>query len=229
MADQVTPHDVKADHSTNKTFHDRISHAYDSIADSNEHAARELGERLLQVTSGQKVLELGFGTGNSIMHLAEQVGNNGHVSGLDVSDGMRRVAQKKVDSTGFSHRVELRVGDAVAVPWDNESFDAVFCSFTLELFSDEDIRKVLKEVCRVLKSDGRFCVVGMASVRPTENESFLERTYQWMHRHFPHIVDCRPIDSVSLLKANSFQIQDEDRSSIWGMPVAAVLAKKVVG
>ena len=54
----------------------------------------------------------------------------------------------------------------------------------------------------------------------------MEKTYQWMHRHFPHIVDCRPIDAVALLQANEFAIEEERRMEIWTMPVAAILAIK---
>ena len=50
-------------HQTNQHFYDRIASFYDSIADSNEHVARERGEALLDVQQGWRVLEIGFGTG----------------------------------------------------------------------------------------------------------------------------------------------------------------------
>jgi demethylmenaquinone methyltransferase/2-methoxy-6-polyprenyl-1,4-benzoquinol methylase len=46
-----------------------------------------------------------------------------------------------------------------------------------------------------------------------------------MHRHFPHLVDCRPIDPAALLKAGGYQIASENRIEIWTMPVAIVVGR----
>lgn len=62
-----------------KTFYDRISHAYDFIADGGEHVARERGLALLNVRPGESVLEVGYGTGHSLVTLANSVGVDGHV------------------------------------------------------------------------------------------------------------------------------------------------------
>jgi len=211
-------------HVANKHFYDRISGAYDGIADANEHAAREAGETMLNVQPGEQVLEIGFGTGNSILDLARALGGAGKVTGLDVSQGMLDVAQKKVDDAGLSGVVGLVLGDAVSLPFGDGEFDAVFMSFTLELFSEEDLPKVLSECKRVLKPGGRICSVSMATVKEGDPESFLEKTYKWFHRHFPHIVDCRPINLKSLLKEAGFTIVEEKRMEIWTMPVSATLA-----
>jgi hypothetical protein len=45
-----------------------------------------------------------------------------------------------------------------------------------------------------------------------------------MHRHFPHIVDCRPIDVEQRLGEAGFTIQRIERLEIWGLPVVACLA-----
>ena len=215
-------------HGTNKHFYDRISGFYDSIANANERTARELGENLLALQPGESVLEIGYGTGNTILNLAAKVGPQGKVSGIDVSDGMQTVAQSKVDEAGRSDNVDLRIGDAIDLDWSDETFDAVFLSFTLELFSESDVRSVLREIKRVLKPTGRLGVVGMATVNPGEQESMLEKTYIWMHRHFPHIVDCRPLNFADALEKSGFTIATEERIEIWTMPVAALVAKKIV-
>ena len=209
---------------TNQSFYDRISHAYDLISDAGEHKAREAGEQALDIQAGEHVLEIGYGTGNTMVHLAEAVGDSGTVAGIDVSTGMQQVASKKLTAKGFADRVELRVGDARKLPYDDNSFDAVFASFTLELFPLNDIPEVLAEVARVLKSGGRLGVVSMATVPDGEKPSGLEKTYVWMHEHFPHIVDCQPIDVVSLVNEAGLSIQQKVELAIWTMPVRCVVA-----
>lgn len=215
-------------HESNRRFYDRISGAYDLLADSNEHAARQKGERALGLRAGESVLEVGFGTGNGILELAELVGPQGRVRGIDISQGMFDVAQKKLRDRKLETDVELTVGDARELPYDQATFDAAFMSFTLELFSDEDIPRVLAEVRRVLKPGGRFGDVSMAAVPDGEHESLLERVYVWMHRHFPHIVDCRPIDVEKVLQAAGFEIASQERLEIWTMPVSIVVASSPV-
>ena len=58
-------------HESNRDFYDRISNAYDFIADSSEHQAREMGEKALALQAGERVLEIGYGTGNTILDLAQ--------------------------------------------------------------------------------------------------------------------------------------------------------------
>ena len=211
---------------TNQTFYDRISAAYDFIADSNEHKARETGEQALKLQPGERVLEVGFGTGNSILNLAKYVGSDGEVSGIDVSPGMQSVTEKKVEAAGLTDCVRLTIGDARELPYADKSFDAVFTSLTLELFPLEDIPVVLAEVRRVLKDGGRFGVVSMATVKDGGTASVLEKTYVWMHQHFPHIVDCQPIDVEEFVGDAGFNVQTVEEMEIWTMPVRAVVGFK---
>ena len=209
---------------TNQSFYDRISHAYDLISDAGEHKAREQGEQTLNVQPGEHVLEIGYGTGNTMIHLATAVGPSGKVSGIDVSTGMRDVATRKLASKGFADRVDLGVGDARHLPYEDDQFDAVFASFTLELFPLDDIPAVLAEVSRVLKPEGRVGLVSMATVQPGDKPSGLEKTYVWMHQHFPHIVDCQPIDVVGLVEKAGLNVQQKVEMTIWTMPVRCVVA-----
>jgi ubiquinone/menaquinone biosynthesis C-methylase UbiE len=211
---------------TNQSFYDRISEAYDFIADSNEHKARENGEQALNLQPGEHVLEIGFGTGNSIVNLAKSVGSSGQACGIDVSPGMKAVAEKKVSAAGLTDCVRLSVGDARELPYDDNAFDAVFTSLTLELFPVEDIPVVLAEVRRVLRNGGRLGVVSMATVKDGDKASVLEKTYVWMHQHFPHIVDCQPIDVEQFVNNAGFHIQTVEEMEIWTMPVRAVVGVK---
>ena len=182
-------------HESNRHFYDRIANAYDLLADANERAARQAGVQALALKAGEVVLELGFGTGNEVIDLAGLVGATGKVAGIDISSGMLAVTNRKLAAANLSTPVDLRVGDARSLPFADGAFDAVYTSFTLELFPAEDIPVVLAESRRTLKPGGGISVVSMATVRPGHHTSALERVYVWMHRHFPHLVDCRPIDT----------------------------------
>ncbi|MBN9522818.1 methyltransferase domain-containing protein [bacterium] len=215
-----------AHHESNRHFYDRIAGAYDLIADANERAARQAGVSALAVTPGESVLELGFGTGNEVLDLARLVGPTGTVAGVDISPGMLAVTERKIAAAAPAAKVDLRVADARSLPFADASFDETYTSFTLELFPAADIPVVLTEVRRVLKPGGRLAVVSMATVRPGHHVSALERTYVWMHRHFPHLVDCRPIDTEALVAAAGFTVAAVADREIWTMPVRVVTAKK---
>lgn len=212
--------------SLTRRFYDRISHVYDMIADGGEHAARERGLQLLAVKPGESVLEIGYGTGHSIVALAEAAGETGQVVGVDISSGMQQVAQKRVNDSGKQKTVELLVDTVPPLPLDNETFNAVTMSFTLELFPLDLIPSVLDECRRVLKPTGRLGVVSMATVHDNETESVLERTYKWMHTHFPHIVDCQPIDAERLVRAAGFDLDQSERFDLFTMPVAILVATR---
>ena len=209
---------------TAKQFYDRISGAYDAIADGGEHVARERGLEVLIVQPGERVLEIGYGTGHSLVALARAVEETGRVCGIDVSAGMQSVATQRVSDAGLSDRVDLCVGEVPPLPYNDDQFDVVSLSFTLELFPLDVIPSVLSEIRRVLAETGRVGVVSMATVAPEERESALEKTYKWMHRHFPHIVDCQPIDAERLIAESGLSITCQERLSLFTMPVAVVVA-----
>jgi demethylmenaquinone methyltransferase/2-methoxy-6-polyprenyl-1,4-benzoquinol methylase len=210
--------------SKTREFYDRISKVYDHLADASEHTAREKGLELLGVRGGESVLEIGFGTGRSLVELARRVGASGLVSGVDISEGMQEQATRTVEEAGCAGNVNLRVAAVPPLPFPDDAFDAAFMSFTLELFPMDVIPEILGEVRRVLKPRGRLGVVAMNVVAEGESESLLERTYKWMHQHFPHIVDCQPIPTARLLEASDFHVQREEHLDIWTMPVRAAVA-----
>ncbi len=139
--------------------YDRMSRWYDLFA-SSEKKFTELGLQLLGVKAGESVLEIGFGTGHSLVKLAEQAGETGLAAGVELSLGMIAVARKRIypfghkqsESTGRS--AQMMQGDGTLLPFAHKFFDAVFLSFTLELFSEVEIPVVLKECNRVLKTRG---------------------------------------------------------------------------
>lgn len=204
-------------------FYDRISSVYDALADASEHRVRELGLRLLAPSGAERVLEIGCGTGHALVEIAECLAERGRVVGVDVSPGMLEVAGRRVRDAGVDDRVELRLGDALELSYETASFDAAFSSFTLELFSEADIPAVLGELARVLRPGGRLGVVSMLD---DGRKAKMVDLYRFLHRHFPHIVDCQPIDVVTHLERAGFEVVAREGLSIWGLPVLAAVGRR---
>jgi demethylmenaquinone methyltransferase/2-methoxy-6-polyprenyl-1,4-benzoquinol methylase len=203
-----------------RTYYDRISGTYDFVANGSEAASRHWGVNMLAVQAGEHVVEIGCGTGHALATLSGTVGPMGRVVGIDQSLGMLNIARAAL--TGVAdHHVTLVVGDARALSFSESTFDAVFMSFTLELFEREEAEQVLHEVRRVLRSRGRLGVVALAD---TGRSNPIAATYKWLHRTFPEILDCRPIALRPLLARERFSLTCEQHMSIWGLAVSCAVA-----
>ena len=216
---------VTRTHREAKSSYDRMSGWYDLLTDGSERKSRDLGLKLLQVREGEKALVIGCGTGHGVLTLARDVGDTGTVFGIDLSEGMLDVARERLSDAGMSKRVALECGDATALPFAAGFFDAVFMSFTLELFDTPEISVVLRECRRVLKTGGRICVVGMSK---KGKESLMIKLYEWAHRKMPGYVDCRPIYIQEAMEQAGFQVVKVVKDSIWGLPVEIVQAENPV-
>ncbi len=203
-------------------YYNKIAKIYDLMAEHSEGPMRELGLQLLAAKPGEKVLEIGFGTGHCVVELAKAVGADGLVCGVDLSDKMVELAQELAAAAGVAERVELKQGDGEAIPYPDETFDALFTSFTLELFDTPEIPKFLSECKRVLKPGGRFAVVAVSKMG---KEGIIMEAYEWTHKHFPNLVDCRPIYVKAALEAAGFQVQASQIESMW-VPVEIVVGVK---
>jgi ubiquinone/menaquinone biosynthesis C-methylase UbiE len=204
-----------------KALYDKISKVYDLLSEHTEGPVREAGLRMLAPQPGETILEIGFGTGHALAWLARAVGPTGKVHGIDLSDGMMVVAERLLRHEGIAERVELRTGDATDLPYPPESMDAVFMSFTLELFDTSEIPTVLAQSRRVIKTGGRIVVVGMSK----EGEhGLVYEAYEWTHQHFPNFVDCRPIFVSQVIAAAGFQVTEKQNVQIW-VPMEIVRAE----
>jgi demethylmenaquinone methyltransferase/2-methoxy-6-polyprenyl-1,4-benzoquinol methylase len=195
------------------------------VAGSTEKKYRDWALEKLSAQPGERILEIGFGTGHCLVALARAVAVSGRVIGLDISDGMLSIAKDRLQQETLNERVDLHLGDAANLDFlESGSLDGVFMSFTLELFDNPEIPRVLQECYRILKTGGRVAVVSMTKTNPP---GVAVRIYEWFHEHMPNYADCRPIFARQALEQSGFVIQDVSVSSMWGLPVEIVLGKKV--
>ncbi|GKS59703.1 methyltransferase [Nitrospira sp.] len=119
-----------------------------------------------RVCPGQRVLDLGSGTGYPALLAAQIVGVDGQVTGMDLAEEMLAVAEKKALHLGLSN-VRFRTGDVSALPFGDRSFDAVISRFCLMFLPD--VPRAATEIARVLKPGGWLATAVWAA--PEKNPS----------------------------------------------------------
>lgn len=205
-----------------KVFYNKISRVYDLLSERSEAPMRKAGMELLKPKPGESILEIGFGTGHTLVSLAKAVGPKGKVFGLDLSDNMAKIAKENLAKSGLVDRTKVRCGDAAQLPYPTGSMDGIFMSFTLELFDTPEIPRVLSECKRVLRPDGRIVVVGMSKEGPKDP---LVNVFEWTHKHFPKFLDCRPIYVRRALEEAGFTVRKALVKHMW-IPVEIILGIK---
>jgi ubiquinone/menaquinone biosynthesis C-methylase UbiE len=203
-----------------QAFYDRISRIYDFMAERSERPLRAAGLKLLAPQPGERVLEIGCGTGRCLTALAKATSPQGRVFGIDLSMEMLRKSKGHLHSHVPSPNLDLICGDATIMPFPAAVVDAVLTSFTLELLDTPDIPRFLDECRRILLPGGRIVVVAMSKAG---KRSAMLRTFEWTHRHFPQILDCRPIFARKALEESGFHIESASLQKMW-IPVEIVLA-----
>ncbi len=118
---------------------------------------RALAARI-PLQSTDRVLDLGCGYAGLLIYLHRKIRFTGTVEGLDCSARMVERAREEIRVRGMQEHVNVRQGLATELPYADASLDAVLCTYVIKHLSDEPLRTVLREVRRVLKPGGRFCV-----------------------------------------------------------------------
>ena len=116
-----------------------------------------LGEMALDrasIARGEKALDVGCGCGATTLALAERVGAEGSVLGLDISTPMLAVARRRLDERGLSTRARLQRGDAQTCELPSQEFDVLFSRFGVMFFQDPvaafaNLRRALRPGGRV--------------------------------------------------------------------------------
>lgn len=130
----------------------------------------------LSISPGQRVLDLGCGTGRPAVRLAEAA--QVEVVGITVSSEQLKIAKNRASTASVADRVQFHLMDATRMSFDNESFDAVVAIESLEHMPDQ--AHTLRSIANILRPGGRF-VGGQPALHRVDDHgdgSFLRELYQ---------------------------------------------------
>ena len=110
-----------------------------------------------------RLLDVAGGTGDVAMRYADASGEAAMATICDISPEMLSVGRKRIEESGYSHRIDLVEGNAESLPFENRSFDAYTIAFGIRNVTHID--KALGEAYRVLKLGGRFMCLEFSEVQ----------------------------------------------------------------
>jgi len=153
--------------------------------------------RLMELRPGERVLDLGCGSGWATRLLARVVSEGpegfGQVVGVDISDEMIR--QARAASKDFEN-VMFVVGSAAEIPWEENFFDKVLSVESFYYYPDQD--RALAELFRVMAPRGRlFILINLYKDNPY--------SLQWVPKLKVPVQVCSAIEYVELLKKHAFE------------------------
>ena len=146
-----------------------------------EDALRTMTVNLAQVKPGDCVLEVGCATGTLSLAAKRQAGPTGSVFGIDIIPGMIEVSKKKAAQAKLD--VTFQLGSIEDIPFPDENFDVVICSFMIFHMSEKVRNKGIKEIYRVLKPQGRLLVLDLALPPNTVSRRILKLFLGFMLKH----------------------------------------------
>lgn len=173
--------------------YDLWSICYDKVAAPWEHGPRLRGLEAAGLRSGEKVLDVGVGTGAIPLRILARRDQEIRVFAVDFSLRMVAKARRRIAAAGCAN-AHLLAADARALPFPERAFDVVYSAYTLDLMTMKDVSLALSEFRRVLKPDGRMVLVNMSKKHPGQIGWF-----EWIYRAMPAswvaylLGGCRPV------------------------------------
>ena len=180
------------------------SHFYDSLFVAIFHPGHRAASELMNIQPGERVLEVGIGTG---MSLSLYPGNV-EVVGIDINQDMIKQAGEKKQRMGYTN-VKLCVTDASEMAFKNNYFDKVIAAHSITVIPKPF--KTLKEIKRVCKKNAEFFFLNYSG----SDDNIIARIEKAWSPIRSRLGLGRAIDLEGLLHNANFKIDFKDRVNIF--------------
>ena len=148
--------------------------------------------RSLQLPRGSRGLDAGCGIGLQSILLAETVGAEGHVTGLDIMPKLLAYGKELASKVGLSERVTFRAGDVSCLPFEDDRFDWAWSADCIG-YPAGDLTPLFQELVRVVKPGGHIILLGWSSQQLLPGYPLLEARLNAMcSGYIPFFKDKRP-------------------------------------
>lgn len=168
-----------------KVFDEETSRKVEALYLTPDVAAQRFETlKALELRQDERVIDIGAGPGLLAHDMAEAVGQNGRVCGIDISEDMLAIASTRC---AYQDWTEFRKADAAALPYPDDTFDAAVSTQVYEYVAD--IPAALKELWRVMRPGGRAAIIDTdydSLVIHTEDPRRMERMLRAWDEHFLH-------------------------------------------
>jgi len=194
-----------------KTLYTGLAPLYSRLAPLVSSAARLLGISRLNLTNGERVLDVGCGTGRALMQLAAST-PEGWTEGIDATPAMVDRARARLASLPHD-RFRIRRGRAQDLPYPDNAFDAVFSSYVVDVLPRPAMNTALDEMRRVVRPEGRLVLVVL--IPPVRLPG---RLWSTLARWAPLLLGGgRPIRPRPLLRQAGFSLNHADAQTQMGL------------
>ena len=171
MSDQISVTEMFDDISSQ---YDHLNHLLSFGIDRSWR--RKTSKRIAQ-QHPSTILDVATGTADLAIRLA--IDNpNAIITGIDLSEKMLEIGNQKIQQKKLVSRIHLEMADAAALPFDDNSFDAVMVAFGVRNFSDRE--KGLREMVRVCRHQGLITILEFS--HPTNK--LVKAPYRWYSRQW---------------------------------------------
>jgi len=208
--------DAKIEKSRVADIYRRIAPSYDLWAWLTESKARDRCLELAAIRNGEDVLEVATGTGLAFAKIL-QANPAGRNEGIDLTEAMLIRAEKRAAKSG-SDNYRLRIGDAYALDFPDDSFDVLINNYLFDLLPQQDFSTVLQEFKRVLRPGGRLAMVNM-----TRGKRWYNGIWEGIYRIRPALLGgCRGVSLLPQLAACGFRQTGREYVSQFTFPSEVV-------
>ncbi|MFJ4853222.1 class I SAM-dependent methyltransferase [Streptomyces sp. NPDC088730] len=152
-----------------------LGFTHEAIVDAHFLACAEHYQAVLDqvgIRSGWHVLDAGCGSGAFLPRLSELVGAEGRISGIDLAPENAALAAERMRACRPGTHPDIQQGDILGLPYEDDTFDAVWCANTTQYLDDEEIVRALAELRRVVRPGGLVAVkdldAGLITARPAD-------------------------------------------------------------